>query len=83
MTAVEADRIVVSVADTGLGIAEPDLTRLFRIDEYHSNSGTQDEEGTGLGLILCKELGMFHIPVYTFLDRMNRMNRIFEWFLSR
>ena len=55
-TAVETNRVAVSVADTGLGIAEPDLTRLFRIDEHHSNPGTQGEEGTGLGLILCKEL---------------------------
>ncbi|MCL6104004.1 MAG: ATP-binding protein, partial [Bacteroidetes bacterium] len=29
--------------------------KLFRLDESYSNKGTQNEMGTGLGLILCKE----------------------------
>jgi len=32
------------------------LEKLFRIDEILSTSGTEDEEGTGLGLVLCKEM---------------------------
>ncbi len=32
------------------------LEKLFRIDENLSTPGTEDEEGTGLGLVLCKEM---------------------------
>jgi signal transduction histidine kinase len=48
--------IEVSVADTGVGIAEEALPQLFRIDTHYLKPGTDGEEGTGLGLILCREL---------------------------
>ncbi len=54
--APESQRQLVTVTDTGVGIQEQNLTRLFRIDEHYTKPGTQGEEGTGLGLILCKEL---------------------------
>ena len=47
--------VVVSVADTGVGMSEPVIQKLFRIDAKHSTKGTAEEKGTGLGLILCKE----------------------------
>lgn len=47
--------IEISVSDTGIGIKEKDIDKLFRIDKTHSTKGTHDESGTGLGLILCKE----------------------------
>lgn len=50
------DEIIVSVSDTGVGISEESINKLFRIDENYSTLGTQNEKGTGLGLILCKEL---------------------------
>ncbi len=45
----------VMISDTGIGIKAQDIDRLFRIDMHHSTPGTADEQGTGLGLILCKE----------------------------
>jgi len=47
--------IEVTVSDTGIGIKEENIKKLFRIDENFSTKGTGDETGTGLGLILCKE----------------------------
>jgi signal transduction histidine kinase len=47
---------VFSVADTGVGISPENLERLFKVDESFSTAGTNEESGTGLGLILCKEL---------------------------
>lgn len=49
----EGERIVV--ADSGVGMEQTDIDRLFRLDIHHSTRGTADEKGTGLGLILCKE----------------------------
>jgi signal transduction histidine kinase len=45
----------ISVSDTGVGITPEDIKKLFRIDVKHSTHGTAKEEGTGLGLNLCKE----------------------------
>jgi PAS domain S-box-containing protein len=47
--------VIISIADTGVGIAPKDIAKLFRIDENHTTLGTLNEKGTGLGLILCKE----------------------------
>jgi len=44
-----------SVADTGVGIPPNAMERLFRIDQSFSTKGTNNEKGTGLGLVLCKE----------------------------
>jgi len=49
------DSVVIKVTDTGVGIQEENLENLFRIDVNYSTRGTEDEAGTGLGLILCKE----------------------------
>lgn len=50
------EHLAVSVADTGRGIAPADLVKLFRFDQLYSDAGTSGERGTGLGLLLCKEL---------------------------
>jgi PAS domain S-box-containing protein len=54
----QGDFYKVSVLDTGIGIDEKDLPKLFRIDVNPSRIGTSEEKGTGLGLILCKEFVM-------------------------
>ncbi|WP_167608665.1 hybrid sensor histidine kinase/response regulator [Maribellus sediminis] len=43
------------VSDNGIGMDEDTLNKLFLITEKVKRSGTANEEGTGLGLILCKE----------------------------
>jgi signal transduction histidine kinase len=46
----------VSVLDSGVGIEAHVLPLLFRIDEKVRSLGTAQEKGTGLGLLLCREL---------------------------
>ena len=48
--------VEISVSDSGKGMNAQILAGLFRIDVKHSESGTAGEKGSGLGLILCKEL---------------------------
>jgi len=47
--------VVASITDTGVGMSQNVIDKLFRIDSKHSTKGTANEKGTGLGLILCKE----------------------------
>jgi signal transduction histidine kinase len=47
--------VEISVEDTGIGITQKDRKELFRRNEIHTTRGTNNESGTGLGLILCKE----------------------------
>ena len=48
-------RVVISVSDSGIGMTKETIAKLFRIDSNLSTQGTENEKGTGLGLILCKE----------------------------
>lgn len=47
--------IRISIKDNGVGMSPNDVARLFRTDTKVQTSGTQDEKGTGLGLLICKE----------------------------
>lgn len=49
------NEVVVIVSDTGIGIETSKLNKLFSIECELSVRGTNNEKGTGLGLILCKE----------------------------
>lgn len=54
-TITKNDEIIFSIADNGVGIEEGDIDKLFKIDGEYSTPGTNNEQGTGLGLVLCKE----------------------------
>jgi signal transduction histidine kinase len=47
--------VTITVTDTGVGISDEDVRNLFRIDSKVKRKGTNDEDGSGLGLILCYE----------------------------
>jgi len=47
--------IAISVEDNGVGISGDHIKNLFKIDASVKTSGTQNEKGSGLGLILCRE----------------------------
>lgn len=52
----KTDKMVeIWVRDSGVGISQVNQRKLFRIDEPHVQNGTENETGTGLGLVLCKE----------------------------
>jgi signal transduction histidine kinase len=47
---------VFSIIDSGVGIRSEELNKVFRVDAVYSTRGTANEQGTGLGLVLCKEM---------------------------
>lgn len=52
--------IQITVSDKGIGISPERLSAIFEIDKYTNTSGTENELGTGLGLILCKDFIVQH-----------------------
>jgi PAS domain S-box-containing protein len=53
--ASQKDEIILSVIDSGIGMAQDKIDQLFRLENSQSMPGTEKEQGTGLGLRLCKE----------------------------
>lgn len=52
--------IEIQVSDTGVGISEENINKLFSIEKNYTQVGTYREKGTGLGLILCQEFVTAH-----------------------
>lgn len=50
----------IAVADTGVGIAEENLPKLFKIEEKTSTTGTAGEKGTGFGLPFSQDIMHAH-----------------------
>lgn len=53
---VNTAMVEISVIDSGIGMTQESLNRLFRVDDHFTTLGTDEERGTGLGLIITKEL---------------------------
>jgi len=51
-----SDRVLCEVADTGIGIPAEDISRLFTEFFRGTNAKELTEEGTGLGLVIVKEI---------------------------
>ncbi|MCB2194602.1 MAG: transporter substrate-binding domain-containing protein [Bacteroidetes bacterium] len=49
------NKLLISVKDSGIGLSKRKIESIFTVKANSSEVGTQKEEGTGLGLILCKE----------------------------
>jgi len=49
-------QITIEVEDDGVGMKKASLEKMFHIEIIEKTKGTENEDGTGLGLILCKDL---------------------------
>ena len=47
--------VKLKISDTGVGISQENLDKLFHTASLFSTKGTDNEEGSGLGLQLCKD----------------------------
>jgi signal transduction histidine kinase len=57
---VEGTQCFVQVKDFGIGMTKVEIGMILASQEYFTRAGTQQEKGTGLGLLLCKEFIMRH-----------------------
>jgi signal transduction histidine kinase len=53
-----SDCLEIIVQDTGIGISEDNIQKLFNISTHFTLAGTNGEAGSGLGLLICKEMVM-------------------------
>ncbi len=61
VSALASDQHVeIAIEDNGIGISFEDQKQLFKIDSFHSTIGTNNEKGTGLGLLICIEFVELH-----------------------
>jgi two-component system sensor histidine kinase/response regulator len=57
---IENNHLIISVSDNGIGISKDDAKKLFSHDARFTSKGTNQEPGTGLGLIICKDFIEIH-----------------------
>ena len=48
--------VVIKVKDTGIGMPKEMADSIFALNKMRSRPGTNNEPGTGLGLVLCHEI---------------------------
>ncbi len=51
-----ADEVEIAVTDTGVGMPPDKIDDLFKLDRRTTTNGTVGERGSGLGLLLCRDL---------------------------
>jgi PAS domain S-box-containing protein len=49
------ENTLITISDNGIGITQDNLLKLFDLGKIYTTTGTANETGTGLGLLLCKE----------------------------
>jgi two-component system sensor histidine kinase/response regulator len=49
------DCVDISITDTGVGMSDDAIRKIFEREEHFTTSGTENEQGTGLGLIMVKD----------------------------
>lgn len=68
---------IVSVQDTGVGMDDEVIDHILLGSNSRSTSGTKGEKGTGLGLILCKDLIELHHGVLSIESRQDVGSKFF------
>ena len=53
---MEEHFVAIAIADTGMGMSKEGIARLWQSNAHFTSQGTSGEKGTGLGLLLCKEM---------------------------
>ncbi|PWE00845.1 sensor histidine kinase [Marinilabilia rubra] len=72
VTIENKDYTEVAIVDNGVGMTKEQIDNLFAIKKNSSIKGTNDEEGSGLGLLLCKEFIDIHEGILRVESTPNR-----------
>ena len=70
------NEVHISICDYGMGISKEKINKIFSIGENTSTLGTNNEKGTGFGLIICKEFVENHHGNITIESKINEGTKI-------
>ncbi|MDT8417467.1 MAG: tetratricopeptide repeat-containing sensor histidine kinase [Lutibacter sp.] len=59
-SSLKNDFVEITIKDNGVGMTDAEMASIFSVNEINSNLGTSNEQGSGLGLILCKDFVESH-----------------------
>ncbi len=54
------EKVICSIRDNGKGISKENLDKLFKKEYHYVTNGTNNEKGTGIGLLMCKDFIDIH-----------------------
>ncbi|MBI9036463.1 MAG: hypothetical protein JEZ03_18555 [Bacteroidales bacterium] len=64
--------IAISVEDSGLGMSQEYMDSLFKVGKNTSIPGTDNEQGTGFCLVLCKEFVEANGGILSFSSQLDK-----------
>mgnify|MGYP003060932837 CR=1 FL=1 len=76
----DGNQAVISVIDSGCGISEEDQAKLLHTDTHFSTFGTNNEEGSGLGLLLCQDFVIKNGGKLWFTSRRGKVQHLVSLF---
>lgn len=56
----KSEQYIIEIRDNGIGMPEKLIAKLLQLDANTSRIGTNNEKGTGLGLLICMEMIHLH-----------------------
>jgi signal transduction histidine kinase len=57
---LKGNNINISIADNGIGMSDETKELIFDFSKHYTMKGTEEERGSGIGLLICKELMTWH-----------------------
>jgi len=75
----ERNEIRVSVSDSGVGIAKEDLSKAFGKFQQFSRTAGAGSKGTGLGLVICKQIVEMHQGRIRIESQINKGTKLTFW----
>lgn len=58
--ATDQSAVLISVSDNGVGMTNDTIKKLFKLGSNKSKPGTENEKGTGFGLLICQDFVQKH-----------------------
>jgi signal transduction histidine kinase/ligand-binding sensor domain-containing protein len=68
----DTEKTMVNIIDTGIGISNDKLDKIFDVMSLKTTQGTRGEQGTGLGLIICKEFIEMHKGTISVISELGK-----------
>lgn len=65
------EEVQIYVSDSGIGLPQDKINRLFKIEDSFTTVGTEQETGTGLGLVLCHDFLEQHQGTISVESKLN------------